>query len=115
MPGVPVARLPDGEMQSQVADEVARGREAPDVADGGLQRRCGGDVDAGDRHQPAHVGVVDDAAGDLAVEPSELAVEEVQLAQRAVERQLLVIGHADRREPRPALGAEQIGDLRTLD
>ena len=91
---------------------MSRRGEAPDVADGGLQGRRCGDVDAGDRHQPAHIGVFDDAASDLAVEPSELAVEEVQLAQRAIEGQLLIIGHADRLKPRAPLGPEQIADLR---
>ena len=54
--GAGVARLPHARIEPELADRMACGREAPDVADRGDERRGGVDVDAGDGHQPPDLG-----------------------------------------------------------
>ena len=74
----------------------------------GDQRGGGDDVDAGDRHQPAHVLVAQRVLGDDLVDLRELAAEEVQLAQAAVDVQALIDGQLPGGDPRAALLAERV-------
>jgi hypothetical protein len=72
-------------MQPEVPDELARGREPAHVADHRHQHDCRHDVDAGDRQQLAHVGVVERVLRDELVELGELLAQEIELAQAAID------------------------------
>jgi hypothetical protein len=58
-------------------------------------------VDAGDGHQAQHLGPAQRLTGDLGVELTDLGVEEVDLAQTAIEGQPLVKRQLQRAQPAP--------------
>ena len=109
-----VAGLAHARVEAEVADELARRGEAADVADRGHERRRGLHVDARDGHQPQDLRPGERLLGDLAIERGDLGVEEVDLAQAAVECQPLVDGQLQPRQPAPARLAERVGDRRPL-
>jgi hypothetical protein len=102
-------RLTNPRVEAEVAHQLLRTREAPDVAD-----RCnktGGDhqIDARDRNQPRDRGVVKRLAGDLPVEGGEILTHSVQFAHVPCDRETLVIGHRLPFEPGAPDPAEQVG------
>ena len=96
-------------MQAEVADEVSRCREPPNVTDHSDERCGGDDVDAWDRHEATHVLIAEDLLRDDGVDLRELLTEEVQLAQAGIDGQALVDGQLLRRDPCPPLLAERVG------
>src|SRR6266511_6216226 len=115
MPGGAAAGLAYTRVEADVADEVARGWEASDVADHCQHRRRAGDVDAGDCHQPPNFGRVERLLGDSAIERRELAGEEVELAQAGVDRVPLILGQLQLVEPTSSAFAEQVTHRRLAD
>jgi hypothetical protein len=103
-------------VQPEIADEMPRGRKPAHVADHGGQRGRGHDVDAGDRHEPAHVVVAERVLGDDRADPRELAGQEVQLAQPAVDGESLIGGGSCRAaiHARPFLPNGSLAGLRPL-
>src|SRR5436190_767636 len=83
--------------------------------DRGHHRAGGGDVDAGDRHQPADLGRVDGVLRDLPVGELELALQEVELTQAGLDRLALVDGQLELGKPSPAARAEQVADRPALE
>src|SRR4051794_9816498 len=100
----------DAWIEAEVADEFARRGKAADLADRGHEGRCGLHVDAGDAHQPQHLRPGERLLGDLAVERGDFLVEEVDLAQAAVEGQPLIEGQLQLAQPTAASGAERVCD-----
>lgn len=98
--------------QAEVADQPLGGLEAANVADRGDQCCRGRDVDAGDRHQPLDLDAGQRVLGEVLVDPGELTVEEVDLAQARRERVAFVDRQLELGEPSAAALAEQVAGRR---
>jgi hypothetical protein len=94
--------------QPEVADELARIMEAPDLADGGDERRGGHQAHAGDGHQPLDLCRGQRTLGDHALEDRDLGVEEVDLAQAPIDGLTLVAGQLELGQPCAAALAERV-------
>ena len=90
-------------IQSEVGDQLAPVGEAVDVADRRQEGRGDDQVHARDGHQPARLGPVERVVRDRAIDQRDLAVEEVDLAQAAVERLAFLDRQLELGQPRPAL------------
>ena len=82
--------LPDPRIEAETADQVAWTGKPADVADRGHDTDRDRHGDAGDRHQPAHVRVVQSDLGGLPINASQILSQTVQLAQMALDRCLLI-------------------------
>ena len=98
MAGGRVAGLADLGVQPEVGDQLAPVGEPADVADRRQERDGDDQVHARDGHQPARLGPVERVVRDRAIDRRDLAVEEVDLPQRAVER-LAFLDRAARARP----------------
>ena len=114
MAGGAAAGLADARVEAEVADQLARRGEAADVADRGHEGRRRLHVDAGDGHQPQQLRPGERLLGDLAIERGDLGVEEVDLAQTAIEGQPLVDRQLQPGQPAAAALAERVGNRRPL-
>jgi hypothetical protein len=104
-----VARLADARVETEVADQVARAREAVDLADRGDQRERDRTVDAGDREQTLDLLACESDLGEFALDKRELLAGDVEAAQRGTDGDLLVGRQRLLGEPGPALLAEEVG------
>jgi hypothetical protein len=95
------------------APVIAR-REAADVTDRGHEGRGRLHVDAGDGHQPQHLGPRERLLGDLALQGGDFDVEEVDLPQAPVQGEPLVVRQLECRKPAAAALAERVGDRRSV-
>jgi len=104
-----VAGLADLRVEAEVADQLVGRGEPAEVSD----RRDDGNgdrhVDAGDGHQPAHVGLLQGHLGQFRVEEAELFAFEVQLAQQRLHCAALVGGQGLGGQPTAPFPAEQVG------
>jgi hypothetical protein len=105
-----LARLSHPRVEPEVRDELARVAEAADVADAGHERGRGLQVDSGHAHQPAHLAGTDRRLGQRAVDRGDLLVEEIDLAQTALDGLALVVGQLNAREEAPAPVAGDVVD-----
>jgi hypothetical protein len=99
-------------IEAEVADQVAGGREAADLADRPEQRRGGDEVHPGQGEQPPHLDRGEHLPGQRPLDQGDLAVEEGDLAQAGRERLLLVGRQLLRGEPAAAASAEEIAHRR---
>jgi len=74
------ARLADPRVQPEVADQLSRAGEAPEVTDRRDDRERDGRVDTGDRHQPLDIVACERDLAELRVDDREFLAVEVQLA-----------------------------------
>src|SRR5439155_7144448 len=108
LPGRLRASLGYAWVETEVADQLAGGREATDVADRGEQRSGGDEVHAGQGEQASPLRRGEHLLGQGLLDQGDLTVEELDLAQAGRNR-LLLIGREDLRvEPAAPAGAEQI-------
>src|SRR4051794_8405793 len=107
-----VAGLADARIEAEVADELPLPGEAPDISDRGEERRGGDHVDARDRHQSPDLRRGQSVAGDLFLDLGDLLVEELDLAQTAIDRLALLDRQFDLPQPFAAGEAEQVADGR---
>src|SRR5918995_503289 len=112
--GRSASRLAYPRVEAEVADELARRGEAADVADRGHERGRRLHVDAGDAHQPQHLRPGERLLGDLAVEDRDLGIQEVDLAQAALEGETLVGRELKPSEPAAASLPEGVRHRRAL-
>ena len=108
------AGLTHARVEAEVADELTRRGEAADVADRRHEGRRRLHVDARDRHQPQHLRPGERRSGDLAVERSDLGIEEIDLTQTAIEGQPLVDRHIQPGQPATARLPEGVRDRRPI-
>jgi hypothetical protein len=82
--GVPGLSHP--RVQPKVGHQLAGAVEPADVAD--RRQDSGGDreIDAGDRHQPFDVGILEGGLGDLAIEDGEVLGKPVEFAHMPIDR-----------------------------
>ena len=111
MAGRRVPGLADLRVQPEVGDQLAPVREPADVTDRRQKRDRDDQVDARNGHQPTRLGPVERVVRDRPIDQRDLAVEEVDLAQAAVERLALLDRQLKLGQPRAALLAEQITRL----
>ena len=115
MCGRRAARLTHARVEAEVADELAPGWEAADVADGGQERRGDDHVDARDGHQPPDLRRGKRRLGDRPLDRGDLLVEKLDLAQTAVDRLALIDRQLELAQPSAAGLAEQVADRGLCD
>jgi hypothetical protein len=109
MLGKAKAGLPDPRVETEVADQLLRAREAADVADRRDQACRDRDVDPGDGQQAPHGRIVDGGLCDLVVQHGEVLAEAVELAQVPLDRGPLVVRKDLTCEPGSPRPIEQLG------
>jgi hypothetical protein len=107
VPGLAHPRVEPG-----IGDQRPRAPEAADVADRGQKRRRADHVHPGHGHQPARFARLKRVTGDQPLGPGDLPVEELDLAQRALERLGLLQRQLELRKPRASLDPEQVRQRR---
>ena len=110
--GCALTGLADLTIQAQVADELARAREAADVTDGREERRGDDHVDAGHGHQAFDVWPLQRVERDQPLDLGDLCVQKADLPQTGVDGLALLDGKSLFGQPPPALDAEQIAGWR---
>ena len=111
----PGPRLANSRVKAEIADELARVLEAADVTDRREKARGTDHVHAGHAHQPLDLRRGERVECDQPVDLADLAVEELDLAQRAVNALALLNWQFElSEEPQPGL-AEQVTDVRLGD
>lgn len=85
-------RLADPRGEAEVAHQLLRAREAADLTDRRDDAHGDREIDAGDRHQPAHVGIVHDAERDLAIQLGKALGEAIKRAHLALDGDTLIVG-----------------------
>ena len=95
--------LADLRVKAEVADELARVLETVDVADRREERRGDDHVHAGHAHQPRISADSSASSGDQPLDLGDLAVEELDLAHRAVDALALLGRQLQRGQPLAAL------------
>jgi hypothetical protein len=99
-------------IQPEVADQLTRRRKASDLAVG-HERRGDDEVDAGNGEQPTDLGRAEGMLGQDALDDRHLAVQEGDLAQAALDGDLLIQRELLGGEPLAAALAEQVAGRRT--
>src|SRR5919201_4790123 len=105
---VAFSRLLDPGAEAGVAGQLARAREALDLADLGGDREREDPADPGDREQERDVSVVGAERAQLALAAVDLVVELVDQAQARLQRSCPRLGQRQPLEQPPAAGAEQV-------
>lgn len=82
--------MADARVEAEVADELVRGGEAAEVADGGADRERDGRIDASDRHQPLHLLACKRDASEISVDQQQLLGVEVELTQKRLDGATLI-------------------------
>lgn len=95
-----ITRLAHPRIQAEVAHQLARRGEPADVANGGDEGRCCLDIDTGHRHQPLDFRPGQRGLSDRPIQCRYLTIEELDLAQAAIEGEPLVDGQLQRGDPR---------------
>jgi len=101
--------LPDARVQAEIAYKLLWFVEAGHVADCRLHRQCDGHINAGNGHQPLYAFILKSRAGEIALDDLEIFAQPVELSQMPINREALVLRHDLLAQPRPALGAAQVG------
>src|SRR5438876_862762 len=107
---VGITGLVDTRAEAGVASELARRREAVDVADLGGDRVREHPADAGNRAQQRHVGMVGAELLQFAFAGGDLTVEVVDQAQRGRHGARPRLGQGQSLEQPPPAHAEEVGD-----
>lgn len=95
------ARLADLRVKTEVGHELPGARETGGIPDRREHRRRGPDVHPRDRQQPLEPGPLKSLLGDPLVKLRDLGALEVDLAQAALDRLLLLLGELLLEQPRP--------------
>ncbi len=114
VPGRLRPRLTHPRVETQVADQMPGGREAPDVADRRQQRAGGHEVDTGKGQQPSQLGRSEHELGECPVDRRDLTVEELDPAQAGLDHLSLVGRQLLGGEPASTGGTEEVGRRRAL-
>jgi len=101
-------------VEAEVADQLAGCLEAADFADRRDQRAGSNAADPRQGHQAAHLLAGEHLERDRLLEPADLLGEEVDLAQAARDRLLLVVGQVLPGEPAAAGDTEEVAHRRPL-
>jgi hypothetical protein len=104
--------LAHARVEAEVADQLARGGEAADVADRGEQRGGGDEVHAGQGEQPPHLRRGQHLLGQRSLDQFDLAVEKLDLAQAGRDRLLLIGRQGLGGEPAASASTEEIAHRR---
>src|SRR3954447_21264104 len=107
-----VPGLADLRVQPEVADQLAPIWEPVDVTNSRQEGHRDDQVHARDGHQPARVTPIERVAGDRLLHQRDFSIEEVDLAQPALEGLALLDGQLELGQPPPTLLAEKVTDVR---
>jgi hypothetical protein len=109
MVGRPGSGLSDAWVQAKVTDQLLGAVEAPNIANGRLERERHDQIDAGDRHQTCDALVSQGRAREIALNHLQVLAEPIKLTEMSLNGEALVLGQNLIGKPNPALGPAQIG------
>jgi hypothetical protein len=108
MRGGLISGLADSWVQAQIADQLPRTAEPPEVADRRHDRQRDSRIDAGNRHQALHVVTGQGYLAELRVDDLKFLAVKVELAQQRLDRLALIRRQLLLAKPRATLDPEQV-------
>ena len=102
-------RLSNARIEPEVTDQLLRLLEAGNIADRRNDAARHDRIDACNRQQPLHAGIIHRVFGDVGIQTGEILGEPVDLPHMATDRPPLVLGQFLFRKPVPAALVEQVG------
>ena len=108
MVGRPRSGLPDAWIETEVAGELLRPREALDISNRRLDGQRDDHMDAWNRHQQLDAFLNQCRAGQITLDHFEILAEPVELTQMPLDSETLVLGHPLRGKPGAALSSTPV-------